>query len=364
MYRTAGVDRVSEELDAGTLRRMADLVHPTWTVTAATPVERGFCRVYRLAVEGNGESQECFLKAAPAETEAGVGADARILAVLDRHTSIPVPEVLGVVDDHPEVPSPFYLMTPMPGDELPYERVGWLPDEALETLARDVGVHLGELHRIDAVDSFGYVDRDPTGTLDGGRPSGAVAELTVRDGIDSWPAYLGRYVERELERHADSRFVELTPRIEAWFDERIGRLDGPFTPVLGRNDHGLHNLLVDPDSGSVTAMLDWAYTLAVPPSFDFAFAVYLFGGAFLSALPGVTDRRALVRDAMRTGYRATAPELAETVATGRSAYEALAMVRVMNDFDRLASRLPDGTENDVADGLRADAETVLENDGR
>jgi aminoglycoside phosphotransferase (APT) family kinase protein len=352
------------DADAGTLQRMVDLVDPAWRVTAATPAERGFCRVYRLVVESHEESRECFLKAAPAGAEAGIGADARILSVLDRHTSIPVPAVLGVVDDHPEVPSPFYLMTTMPGEELPYERVGWFPDEALEVLARDVGAALGELHRIDAVDSFGYVDRDPTRTLDGGRPSGAVGDLRVRDGADSWEAYLREYTARELERHADTRFDALTPRLEAWFDERIDRLDGPFTPVLGRNDHGLHNLLVDPESGGITAMLDWAYTLAVPPSFDFTFAAYLFGGAFMSALSGVQDRRDLVRDAMRSGYRSTAPDLAGTVATGRPIYEVLARVRVMNDFDRLAPKLPDGTGSDVADGLRADAESVLGAGGR
>ena len=242
------------EVDAEALWRMVDLVDPALTVTAATPATRGFCRVYRLPVEESGTIRECFLKAAPEDTEAGIGADARVLAVLDRHTSILVPEVLGAVDDHPERPSPFYLMTPMPGDELSYERVGWLPADSLETPAREVGAHLGELHGVDAVDSFGYVDRDPTRSLDGGRPSGTVADLAVRGGADSWPTCLGGYVERELERHADSRFKSLTPRLEAWCGGRLDGLDGPFSPVLGRNDHGLHNLLVEPQQGRVTAM--------------------------------------------------------------------------------------------------------------
>jgi aminoglycoside phosphotransferase (APT) family kinase protein len=339
---------------------MVDLVDPVWTVRDATPAERGFCRVYRVVIEAPGRTRECYLKAAPEGADAGVAADARVLAVLHGHTGVPVPEVLGVVDDRPEVPSPFYLMTPMPGEDLPYEEVGWLPDEALRTLAREVGTHLGELHRIDAVDSFGHVGHDRTRTLDGGRPSGSVADLTVRDGVDSWPAYLRGYVERELERHADSRFDHLTPRLESWFEDRIDGLDGSSGPVLGRNDHGLHNLLVEPGTGEVTAMLDWAYTLAVAPAFDLGFAAYIFGGAFLRGLPDVRDRRELVRESLLSGYRSTAPRLADAVPTRWPLYELLASVRVMNDFERLAPNLPEGTADDVAEGIRMDIASMLD----
>ena len=351
---------MSDGLPGATLQRMVDLVDPAWTVREATPAERGFCRVYRLSVGTPRGARECFLKAAPEGADAGVAADARLLAVLHEHTAVPVPEVLGVVDDHPEVPSPFYLMAPMPGEDLPYEAVGWLPNEALRTLAREVGAYLGELHRIDAIDSFGHVGYDRTRPLDGGRPSGSIADLTVRDGVGSWPAYLRGYVERELERHVDSRFDHLTPRLESWFADRIDGIDGPFGPVLGRNDHGLHNLLVDPGTGEVTAMLDWAYTLAVAPGFDLGFAAYLFSGAFLSALPDVRDRRGLVREAMLSGYRSTAPRLADVTPTRWPLYELLASVRVMNDFERLAPELPEGTADDVAEGIRVDVASMLD----
>lgn len=354
---------MSGDLSGADLQRMVDLVEPTWTVREATPAERGFCRVYRLVVDTHDEeTHECYLKAAPEGTEAGVAADARVLAVLYEHTDVPVPEVLGVVDGCPEVPSPFYLVTPMSGEDLPYEEVGWLPDEALRTLARDVGAHLGELHRIDAVDSFGHVGYDRTRTLDGGHPSGSVADLTVREPVDSWPTYLRGYVEHELERHAESRFDSLTPRLESWVDERVDGLEGPFGPVLGRNDHGLHNLLVDADTGEVTATLDWAYTLAVAPAFDLGFVAYILGGAFLRGLPDVRDRRGLVRETILSGYRSTAPRLADAIPTRWPLYELLAAVRVMNDFERLAPELPEGTADDVAEGIRVDVESVLDED--
>jgi aminoglycoside phosphotransferase (APT) family kinase protein len=165
-------------------------------------------------------------------------------------------------------------------------------------------------------------------------------------------------VDAELERHADSRFADLTPALRAFFEAGIEALAGPFEPALGRNDHGLHNLLVDPDTGAVTAMLDWGYTLAVPPAFDVAFAVYLYGGSFLAGLPGVRDRRESVRAALLSGYREAPPERAAALSTPEPVYEALAAVRTVNDFGKLT--LPDGREEAVPERIEADVRTLLE----
>lgn len=339
---------------------MVRLIEPEWELREATPAEGGFSSVHRVVVETLAGTRACFLKASPDGDVRGIPADARISTLLREHTSIPVPEVIGVVDDHAEVPSPFYLAAPMPGEDVPYEETAWLPDDVLRTVARQVGTHLGELHSLDAVDSFGYVDADGSKRLSGGRPAGLADELAVVNGDDAWPTYLERRIEYELGRHEETQFADLTPRLESWCRDRTESLSGPFPPVLGRNDHGFHNLLVDRDAGDVTAMLDWAYTLAVTPAFDVEYAVYLFSGPYLSALPDVTDRRGMVREAMLAGYRETAPELFDAVSTPRPLYELLAMLRVMNDFDQLRPALPDGSEDAVADELRSEVESLLE----
>jgi hypothetical protein len=82
---------------------------------------------------------------------------------------------------------------------------------------------------------------------------------------------------------------EFALRVEAGIDD----LESPFDPVLGRNDHGLHNLLVSPQTGAVTAILDWGYTLAVPAAFDIEFAVYILSGAFLAGRPDVPNWRSV-----------------------------------------------------------------------
>ncbi|EJN57303.1 phosphotransferase family protein [Halogranum rubrum] len=338
------------------LEQMIREIEPNLELYDATPAERGFCTVYRVLVSRNGESEVNYVKASPDDNDWGISAEARIQAVLSELTSIPVPDVFGVTDDHEFLPAPYYLMSALPGDEENYESVSRIESNVLRRLAREIGMYLGELHGVQAVDRFGHVQYDGPRSP-GERPDGDPASLTTTDGGEPWPVFLRSYMDRELDRHEESKFSNLTSELTRSLRTAIEGLEKPFTPVLGRNDHGLHNLLLDSDTGEVTGMLDWAYTLAVPPAFDFEFAVYLFSGAFLAGLPDVQDRRPLVREAMLSGYGTTAPDRLNHVSDPEPLYEALAMVRIMNDFHHL--EIPTGQEDDVADRIEADARTLL-----
>ncbi len=283
------MDEIPEarEIPDATLRELVRSVESDWEFEEAAPADRGFCSVYRLVVADDGESRELYLKASPDGQTWGLPTEARLQAVLHEHTSIPVPEVLAATDDHDERPTPYYLMRPLPGDEVAYERVARLDDDALGRLARETGEYLAQLHAVPAVERFGHVRHDGPALTDE-PPRGDPANLTVGDPRDEWPTYLRDYAARELDRHADSGFSDLTPELERWVESRIDALDGPFDAVLGRNDHGLHNLLLDPETGL---------------------------------------------------------------------YEALAMVRIMNDFRHLD--LPDGTEPAVMERIETDLRDLL-----
>jgi len=342
----------ASELSGPTIRRMLRAVGVSESVEAATPTERGFCTVYRVETA----AETLYLKAAPADQPSGVAGEARIQAVLEANSSIPVPPVRGVVDAHDSLPAPFFVMAACPGEELPYEHLAAFDDEAMRRLARDTGRYLGELHRID-VDGFGHVGH--TGPeLDGKGPSGDPAVLRSDDARVDWPSYFRARVEAELDGTADSRFASVASDLRTHLEAVADDLEGPFEPVLGRNDHGLHNLLVDPDTGEITAMLDWAYTIAVPPAFDFEFAVYLYGGSFLTGLPDARDRRDLVREAMVEGYREAAPERVDAVATPEPRYELVAMARLLRDFHHLD--LPAEAAERSADRLRNDVREQIE----
>lgn len=198
----------------------------------------------------------------------------------------------------------------------------------------------------------------PITALTANRREAVGGTYPIRFTIPSGRLVRHAYGTRELDRHAESRFSELTPQLRHWVEASVEDLQGPFEPVLGRNDNGLHNLLIDPATGEITAMLDWGYTLAVPATFDFEFAVYLFSGAFLAGLPDVSDRRSLVRKAMLDEYQTVAPDRADELVAPEPLYEALAMTRIMNDFHHLD--IPEDSEPAVIGRIRNDLRALLE----
>ncbi|MFC6907041.1 phosphotransferase family protein [Halalkalicoccus tibetensis] len=346
----------AREISESTLEEMLQTVNPAWELRDATPAEGGFCSTYQIILSSNNTTRDLYVKASPDGQTYSIPTEARLQATLNTQTTIPVPKVHGITDDHETLPTPYFIMEALAGEAVAYERIGQLEDEALRRLARELGEYLAELHSIPVLENFGHV-RHNGPALTGDRPSGDPGILTVNDPYIDWPTCLQAYATRELDRHAESRFAELTPQLRHWVEASIENLQGPFEPVLGRNDHGLHNLLIDPATGEITAMLDWGYTLAVPATFDFEFAVYLFSGAFLAGLPDVSDRRSLVREAMLEGYRTVAPDRANVLVTPEPLYEALAMTRVMNDFHHLD--IPEESEPTVRARISNDLRVLL-----
>lgn len=343
------------------LAEMIRAIDPEWRLREATLAERGFTSVYRVDVETDGAVRDCVLKATPDGQRHGIDTEARLLAVLGRHTGIPVPEVIGVVDDRDGLPTPYFVMTAIPGDAIPYEETGRVSDRVLRRVSRTTGEHLGELHAIEAVDSFGTIDCPAAEALDGERPSGDPRDLTVAEGFETWPNYLGAAVGRQLEGVADTRFGDLLSRLRPWVRDRISAVTGPFPPVVGRIDHGVHNLLVDREAGRIEAVLDWGFALAVTPGYDLQCVEYVLSGAVLAAAPGHPDRQELVREGIRDGYGSTAVGYpAEELSRCRSLYELLAIVRAMGHVETGVAKIPAGEEDAVAGGLRRQAEAILE----
>lgn len=343
-------------IDNGTVARMIRTIDQDWGLREAELAEQGFTSVYRVVVETPGGRRTCVLKASPDGERHGIDTEARLQRILAEHTSVPVPRVIGVSDVHDDLPAPFFLMNSMPGTAIPFREIGTVSDASLRRIARQTGTYLGELHGIDAPDSFGVVDHDRSERLHGGRPSADVEQLVVANARDSWSAQVRDWVDTELDTHATTRFGDLTPRLRSAFDDRIEALSRSFTPVLGRIDHGVHNLLVG--RGEISSMLDWGFTLAVTRGYDLACVEYVLSGAVLSATPDVPDRRELVRKAMLDGYRATTT-VPDEFHEHHSLYELLACVRSMNHLDSGVATVPEEHVASVADGLENEIRTFL-----
>lgn len=349
----------SHELTTADVDRIVSEIRPDWTVEAATPAEAGHTPVYHLTVSDDTDgTREYVLKAAPAGETAGIPVETRLLALLDARTSIPVPGIVGVLDAHPEAPAPAFLMASMSGQAVPQRDVDGLADETVGRLARDSGRLLAELHGLDVVAGFGYLDCDQARALQGGRPPTDGRELVVADPA-SWPEVLGAWVAHELENLADTEYAGLAERVRGPLEAAAERVPTDVDPVFARIDHGVHNFRFDPETGALTAALDWAFTLAASPGYDLATVAYVLAGGPTTALQRAEDRRSFVRTQLEAGYRDAAGRLPDDYTAHRRTYDLLMLVRSLNHLQAGQSHVRPENVEEASEGTREQALELL-----
>ncbi|MFC7140176.1 phosphotransferase family protein [Halosimplex aquaticum] len=315
------------------ITELVERVEPTWRVEDATPAEDGHHVVYFLDVATPEGTREVVLKGTPSGQSSSCDDEARLLAVLDDHTDLPVPEVLGAVDDADGLPTPAFLATALPGGNYSRTALVEFSTERVRELARSTGRLLAELHRLDAVDAYGFVGVAADERLDGGRPSADLDQIVVHDPTESWTDYLRGEVERLDDHLADTRFADLRRTVLSAVGARIDDLAGEFDPVLARVDQSLDNSLVDPDTGRVTGLLDWEFCVAATPAYDLAFVEYTLVGGHWRLLPEGPDHRAAIREALVEGYGAAGPDhVVEQFRANRECYAPLVRAHEMANF--------------------------------
>lgn len=346
---------------------MVTTVSPAAAVDEVRPAEGGHLPVYHVTLTTPDGPRDWVLKVAPDGDGHGVDAEGRLLSLVNDRTSIPAPTVVGAVDAHDVLPTPFFVMAAADGERVPKREIGSLSDAALETLARESGRHLADLHSVAGPAGYGLVDVDRSASLTGERPSVAPDQLTVsplQGGsaavAETWPAVLRAWTETALERHGATRFGDLTEAVGATLRERVDSLEGPFPPVLGRVDHGLHNVLLDPETGAVTGVIDWGFTLSVPAAYDLACVEANLATDPWSVHPETPNRRAAVGTALLDGYRERGRSaVVDRYGDHRSTYELLALVRGMTQLDSAPeTTMPGATPAQVDAAAAAYRETV------
>jgi|GEM_PF-803254 len=339
-----------------TLSQMISVINPAATIHEAELAQSGHLSVYHLVIETPTRATDWVLKASPDGERHGIDTEARLLSIVEDQTSIPVPTVLGAVDAHETLPAPYFLMESVNGIKVPKREIGELSDKALKRMSRQTGRYLAELHSLDGPEGYGQVDIVPSQSLEGGRPSVDLNQLTITDlqggsSTDSneWPAVLRMWAENTLERHVSTRFEDMTEEIRSIVLERIESMEGPFRPVLGRIDHGLHNLLLEPETGAITGMIDWAFTLSVPGAYDLVCVEANLSLGPWSIHSATPDRRQLIRTNLLEGYQ----EIGQSVIVDQfqqhhATYELLALLRAMNHLDLVTEFvMPDATDEQV-----------------
>ena len=294
------------DVAAETVRGMVRHLEPSWRVDAIDRSAHGTDFVAVLDVrtadrdEDGDEPRTVVLKAMTAEwvDPETFRAEPRLLSLLDRETTIPVPSVIGSCDDHDEYPAPFYLMEYVSGEN--YEgRPHQLAPPARERILREAGRNLARLHDLGplpAVGGIGVRDRDGDLTVLAPRSESFHDWLleSYEDTLDSL-AEGGYFPDLADDR---DRFADLVPELRRYLRETIPELPAPDPPTYCNKDYRYGNLLVDPETGATRAVIDWGNVMAAAPAFNIASAESLL----LTPDADDSERTAALRRAFRTAY--------------------------------------------------------------
>ncbi|UPV74801.1 phosphotransferase [Halorussus limi] len=250
----------SDGVEWADVLEMVAAVAPSWSVERIRQSDGGTDEVAFLTVTTPDGLREVVLKAFSGDgvPAAVARSEPRVLELLSRETEIPVPEVIGFVDQHPDLPAPFFLAERLPGED----GSGRFPDlspAALETVFADAGTHLAALHERRSFDRFGRV----------GVEDGDLAVVGDQFGPrKQWTDWLLADAEDTLDGLAGGRFDDLVGPLRNYVRDAIPALDGPETASLVHWDYRLGNILVDPETGETTGVLDWADLVAGDPVYN------------------------------------------------------------------------------------------------
>lgn len=168
--------------------------------------------------------------------------EARILAAL-RDTAVPVPRILGVSDDREVCDAPLVLMEHVEGQVLDHAAIArTLSPRRRNDLARSLVNTLATVHTVD------------------------LAAVGLSDLASHKP-----YAARQLKRWS-SQWEKSKTRESPELDDLTDRLRAHEPPqrelTLVHGDFHLNNLITDPDTGQVRAVLDWELATLGDPLAD------------------------------------------------------------------------------------------------
>lgn len=146
------------DISDGTLVDMVRDLRPAWEPRAITPIENGVNATSIVDVETPDGSRTVVLKASTSShplADDRARAEPRVLSLLDRETAIPVPTVLGARPRHERLPAPFFLMSYVDGTTFDQKAAPGLPPDVRETVFREAGQHLAELHALGPLSAVG-----------------------------------------------------------------------------------------------------------------------------------------------------------------------------------------------------------------
>ena len=276
---------------------------PAHTVTSVTRIGRG---AEHVAYEVSGELiVRVRTRGEPDERSAAVARDARLLEAVGALSPIAVPQPL-FVDESAGV----LAYRKLPGTPLsdPAALAGAQLDAA--QLASGLADLLNRIHGT-ATSTFAELVPSETASLDAWLTE---AKADYASAADHLPRVQQAVVEAFLAR---------TPPPD------------PARKVFCHNDLGAEHVLVDPDTGAVTGVLDWSDAAFADPVVDFARIYRDLGPGFVYLTLAHYDGRWTADDMDRAAFYARCTlieDLAYGIATGERRYSDAAIANLQRTF--------------------------------
>jgi aminoglycoside phosphotransferase (APT) family kinase protein len=268
----------SPEISDGTFAGMVRDLQPDWEPIRTERIAEGVNGVAAVDVGTPTGERRVVLKTTTSSHRLAAErarAEPRVLSLLGRETTVPVPSVFGARARHESHPAPYFLMEHVEGTSFAQDRAPELPAGVRATVFREAGRHLAELHGLGPLPAVGdLVGRD-------GRVE--ILDTTVDPSYDSFHDWLLDSYEETLDLLSQggyfpdlaedpTRFADLVPAVREYLRGTVPTLPEPAPPTYCHKDYRYGNLVVDPETGATRAVLDWANLMAAPPAFNLAIA--------------------------------------------------------------------------------------------
>jgi aminoglycoside phosphotransferase (APT) family kinase protein len=175
--------------------------------------------------------------------------EARVLGAL-AGSAVPHPGLIAACPDVDVMGAAFYLMEPIRG----FNPTTGLPEPHRSSPAMR---HRIGLSMVEAIAALGAIDHEAVGLADFGRPEGYLERQVGR-----WRAHLESYASIPGYPGPDIPHVEETA---GWLEAHRPR---HWRPGIIHGDFHLANVMIEPDSGEVAALVDWELSTIGDPLLD------------------------------------------------------------------------------------------------
>lgn len=263
----------------------------------------------------------------------------QVIRLVERKTTLPVPELLAVDCSKMSIPYMYYVTQAVDGYN-PRRRYKYLPQSVREDILVQTGQYLGELHT-----RIGF---DTVGTLCATDESRGIAI----EPADSWPTFLRSLMDGWTSTLDGGRFDDLIPTFETVAADCATYVDEKIDPVLLHFDYRPANLIVK--DGEIATILDWELARAGHNEYDF----FKFEKNFLLAHFETPSIRDDLREFVYRGYR-TVLGLEPGWKRRRAYYRVAYKLESMASFPRWTRNLGDHERNSMETKLRDELETDL-----